>query len=205
MSLDYTTLQALVLSTAVRPELTAEAPGFVRLCEGMIRREVLAHETRVTLDETDRSSAGLYTLPDTIQEIRAAYYADVLLQDVGARGIKLLSSDAPLINYAVFLGAIEFRGVPATNAEIEIVGLGWPVALATTSTNALLTNHEALYLYGSLFALYQFTQDLELAQGALSTFRDAVDKVNRLFSRNTGGAQVLPAYNFGHTRIGRGY
>jgi len=175
----------------------------------MIRRSVRAHETRTTLDESDRSSGGLYILPDTIQEIRAVYtdgpVDSYTLENVGLAGIRMLPSDADPQHYAVSGSTVEFRGVPGTDTEFEIVGMGWPDPLATTATNALLTNHEAVYLYGGLFHLYYFAQDLELAQNALSAFNDAVQTLNKLIGRKIGGGSILPAYNFGHISTSRGY
>lgn len=209
MSYDYTTLQAAILSKSKRADLTAETADFVRLAEGMIRREIRASETRLTLAESDRVSDGLYTLPDTIQEVRAVYGTNgsetFALENVGLQGIRMLPSTADPQHYAVSGSTIEFRGVPGTDAEFEIVGFGWPAPLATTSTNALLTDHEALYLYGSLFHLWQRTQDFELAQSALSVFTDAARKLNDLIGRKVSGNSQLPIYNFGQVRIGRGY
>jgi hypothetical protein len=213
MSLNYTTLQSTVLAQAARAELTAECPQFIRMCEAMIRRKVRAFETRTTLDDSDRGddvTTGLYTLPDTIQEVRAIYAArdggeSYALENVGLAGIRMLPSSADPQHYAVSGSSIEIRGIPGDDAELEVVGIGWPDPLETTATNTLLSNHEDLYVYGTLFHLYQFTQDLELAQAALSTFTDAVDTVNEQIGRRIGGGSVLPAYNFGHVRTGRGY
>jgi len=209
--LDYTTLKALVLSTAVRSDLSAEVAGFVRLAEGMIRREVRAMETRTTLLEADRITVGegRYTLPDTIQEVRVIYGTvdedSYPLENVGLHGIRMLPADADPLHYAIVGGTIEIRGVPATDTEFEIVGIGWPDPLDTTAQNDLLEFHEAIYIYGSLFHLYQYTQDFELAQSALSVYTDARDKLNALIGRKLGGNSTLPAYNFGHIHTSRGY
>lgn len=209
MSLTYTTLQAALLSKSVHPELTTEAADFVRECEGMIRREVLAQETRTTLVEANRISEGLYSLPATIQQVRAVYGVNGTetfpMENVGLQGIRQLPASADAQHYAVSGNTIEFRGVPGTDAEFEIVGLGWPDALDVTPTNDLLTYHESLYVQGGLFFLYQHTQDFELAQAALSVFQRTVKTLNELISRKISGSSVLPAYNFGHVRTGRGY
>lgn len=212
-ALTYSTLQSTVLAQAARAELTAECPQFIRMCEAMIRRKVRAFETRTTLDDADRGddvTTGLYTLPDTIQEVRAIYAATAAgdsyaLENVGLAGIRMLSSSADPQHYAVSGSTIEIRGIPADDAELEVVGIGWPDPLETTATNWILTSHEDLYVYGTLFHLYQYTQDLELAQGALSTFTDAADALNEQIGRRIGGGSILPAYNFGHVRTSRGY
>lgn len=207
MSLDYTTLQSTVLAEAMHSELTTEVVGFIRKCEARIRRKVRALELRTTLDETDRNTEGIYNLSGQVLELRRVYTSDAVngAENVGIAGIRLLDATAPVIHYAVSGQTIEFRGVPATDAEIELVYRGWPDPLATTSTNELLTNHEDIYVSGTLFYLYKYTQDLELAQSELSVFNDAVNELNKQTGRLTGGGSILPAYNFGQIRIGRGY
>jgi hypothetical protein len=210
MSLNYTTLQSTVLAQAVHTELTTEVVQFIRMCESMIRREVTALELRSTLDETDRSSGGVYNLSGQVQEIRQIYAtasdgSTYALENVGLAGIRMLPADSDVQHYAVSGQTVEFRGVPGTDAELEIVYFGWPDPLSVTDSNELLTNFEDLYVFGTLFYLYNFTQDLELAQSALSVFTDAVEKINRATSRRIGGGSVLPAYNFGHVRTSTGY
>lgn len=210
MITNYTDLQAAILAQAVRAELTSECPQFVQLCEAMIRREVRAMETRTTLEEADRVSGGVYSLGGQVQAVRsivasASNGGTYRLENVGLAGIRILPADAEPQHFAIVGQTVEIRGVPATDAELELVYIGWPDALEDTATNELLTNYPDLYLYGSLFHLYNYTQDLELAQAALSVFGDAVEKVNEAIAHRIGGGSVMPAYNFGHVRIARGY
>ena len=210
MSLNYTTLQSTVLAQAARADLTTEVVQFIRMAEAMIRREVKAFEVRTTLEEADRSSGGVYNLSGQVQEIRgiwgtASDGTSYTLENVGLAGIRSIESDATPLYYAVSGQTVEFRGVPATDASFDLVVFGWPDPLATTSTNSLLTNHEDLYVYGTLFHLYNYTQDLELAQAALSVFLDAADKVNQLNGRLIGGSSIQPAYNFGQISTSTGY
>ena len=210
MSLTYTTLQSTVLAQAARTELTTEVLQFIRMCESMIRAEVEAFETRTTLVEADRSSGGVYNLSGQVQEVRAIYATDdqgetYALENVGLAGIRIIPSTADVQFYGISGQTIEFRGVPGTDASLEIVYYGWPDPLDTTATNTLLTNYEDLYVYGTLFHLYNYTQDLELAQASLSVFTAAVDRVNRSNAARNGGGSVMPAYNFGHIQAGSGY
>lgn len=209
MSLDYTSLQAWILARAVRPELTTEVVVFIRECEAMIRRKVEALELRVTLDESDRSSEGIYDLSGNVREVRAVFAADASgetysLENVGLAGIRQLRSDADVFHYAIVGQTIEFRGVPATDAELELVTLGWPAALATTSTNDLLTYHEDLYTFGGLHFLYEHTQDVELSDRAFAKFTTAAEDLNKLTRRRNGGGSVKPTYNFGQIPVSRG-
>lgn len=209
MSLDYTTLQSTVLAQAKRPELTTEVVQFIRSCESMIRRKLQASEFRITLDESARVADGVYTLPSNIQDVRAIFGTvnsnRVQLRNVGLSGINVLAPTDASIEYAISGHTVEFRGVPGTDSEFELVCFGWPDPLATTSTNTLLTQYEDLYVFGTLFFLYNHTQDLELAQSSLSVFEDVVKHVNKMASRIIGQPASPPAYNFGHMPIGQGY
>lgn len=210
MITDYASLQAAILAKAVTPELTTEVLEFIQSCEAMIRREVRAMETRTTLVEADRISGGVYDLGGQVQEVRSIIATSsggdtYRLENVGLAGIRMLSSSADPQHYAVSGQTVEIRGVPGTDAEFELVYVGWPDALSVTPTNELLTNHSDLYLFGSLFYLYNHTQDLELAQAALSVYGAARDTLNEAAERLKGGGSVMPAYNFGHVRIARGY
>jgi hypothetical protein len=209
MSLNYTTLQAWILSRAVRSELTTEVVNFIRECEAMIRRKVEAFELRVTLDESDRSSAGIYNLSGTVREVRAAYAEDAsgnsyALENVGVAGIRQLRSDADVYHYALVGQTIEFRGVPATDAELELVVMGWPDPLTTTASNDLLTYHEDIYTFGALYFLRDYEEDYEAAAQALDKFTRASEDFNKLVRRRIGGGSVLPFYNFGQIPVSRG-
>lgn len=208
--MNYADLQSTILATAVRPELTTEVVAFIRMCESMIRNIVDALELRTTLTEADRFDEGIYNLSGQVQRVRAVFAENasggaVTLENVGVAGIRMLPADADPTHYALVGQRIEFRGVPATDAELELVYFGWPDPLATTDENELLTNYEDLYVYGSLFHLYNYTQDLELAQSALSVFTNTARTINTATARRNSGGSVMPAYNFGHVKIGRGY
>lgn len=210
MALNYTTLQSTVLAQAIHTELSAQCPQFVRMCEAMIKREVRAFEVRGTVGESQRSSLGLYNLSGQVQEVRAVYATGpagntYALENVGAEGIRMLPDSADVQHYCVSGQTIEFRGVPGTGASMPIVYFGWPDALEVTATNQLLTDFEDMYVYGTLFHVHNYVQELELAQAALSVFGDCVAKLNKLNGRRSGGASILPAYNFGHINTGSRY
>jgi len=202
--MNYGALKTAVLAEAHRPDLTAEVAGFIRRAEGMIRRRLVGYELTATLDESDRDAAGVYDLPSNLLVLRAAHVMSLAgqsykLEDVGA-GIRLYPASAPVLQYAIRGTQIEFRGVPGTDAEIELHYFGHPAALsADADENTLLTDHEALYLEGALFYLYKHTQDLELAQGALDVFVDTIDTLNEAHARKVSGASIGAGYNFGQS------
>jgi len=219
VSLDYNGLQDWVVARAVRSDLGRVANGgdgsvvnFVREAEAFIRREVDALEVRTTLTDADRggiTTTGIYTLPSSrVREVRAAYATDATgqsypLENAGVAGIRQIRGDADVFHYAVSGQTIEFRGIPAAGASLELVTLGWPDALATTSTNLLLTEHEDIYTFATLAALYEYTQDVELADRARAVARDAASAFNKAVRHRIGGSSTLPFYNFGQIRTSR--
>lgn len=203
--MNFGQLKTQILAYAFRTGdtiVTAQCPSFVALAEGMLRRELTAMPLSIVLDETDRSSGGVYTLPSVATQVRAIYGTrnggEYALKQVSLEEIKRLDDTAPPLNFCVIGSTIEFRGVPATDEEFTLHYLGHPAALsADGDTNDVLTNHEALYVYGALFHLYQFTQDAELAQGAMDTFKQALERLNAQVTRKLAGARVAQSYHLG--------
>lgn len=208
--MDYATLKETVLAFGHRPDLTDEVPRFIALAEEMIRRDLRANVYTTTLDDDDRVEEGSakYNLPSTLLEIRSLVHQDddgIVLEPIGLHQIKDLPDTADPQSYAVIGdGTVEIRGTPSEEAEFELTYFGHPEALAADEdTNDLLTDHSTLYIEGALFHLYKFTQDLELAQGALDTFTASLEKLNEAAGRKLGGASVRPVYWFGP--VTRGY
>lgn len=206
--MNYASLKTRVLDYAGRPEMTDQVASFISLAEGMIRRDLRAAVYTVTLDEDDRDADGTYTLPTTLLEVRVLRVEDGTswrtLEQKSLAEVRTIPSSRPVEWFAVNGDTIEFRGVPGTDAEIELTYFGHPAPLAADGDeNDLLTNHEALYVYGALFHLHQYNQDVELAQAALDTFSDALGKLNEAAGRKLGGASMRGAYWFGPVK--RGY
>lgn len=201
--MNYGELKTAVVEGAHRSDLLADAPGFIRECEGMLRRTLkYAVPLTATLDEDDRVADGVYTLPSGLTLVRYVRVADGTrkrtLEQKSFGEIATLPSNASVLWFAVDDTTIEFRGVPDTDAEIELKYMGAPAALSDDEdTNDLLTNHETIYLSGSRFFLYKHTQDVELAQGELDTFTAAVETLNEQQARKLGGASVRRVYSFG--------
>jgi hypothetical protein len=205
----YSELQAWVLKEAVHAELTTEVVTFIAQCEALITRKIRAIEVDTTILEASRTLAGVYALPGRVLKVRvlqAPATDGVALENVGLAGIHMLPATADVQHYAIVGQNVEFRGVPGPNADFRIVYIGWPAALASANdTNEILTDHSDVYIAGALHYLYRYTQDFEAAQLQLSAFTDAAADLNAATARRFGGSSQLPAYNFGHVRVGRGY
>lgn len=208
--MNYGELKTFVLADAHRTDLTAEIAGYVRRAEGLIRRELVGYELSATLDEDDRVSGGVYTLPSTVLLVRTITGThsgdEYTLTDVGLANIKNIDDAAVPVHYAIRANTVEFRGVPDTDAAFTVNYFGHPAALAEDDDeNDLLTDHEELYIAGAQFYLFLHEQNRELANDAFSRFSDAIEKLNEAHARKIGGGGSVGAYNLGNTQIGSSY
>lgn len=196
----YTDLQTAIVEDTHRADLTSLLPRFIRLGEGLIRRDLRAYELLATLTDSDRVSDGLFTLPGTVIDIRAVHLVGRegdSLHRVSPSAIRRLSASADVVHYCQNGNdTIEFRGVPSATQTFEVRYFGTPAPLATTPTNTLLTDHEGLYQAAATYYLYLHTQDRELAQDHATTFDAIMERINETMARKIGGGAVAPTYNF---------
>lgn len=204
MSLTYSTLKAQILEDSHRSDLSLKVDDFVRQAEGQIFRMLRAAEMikRVDLDDTDRVTVdeGFYTLPSDYLEQRSLYLNGSnprALESVSLAELRQVSGSNQVRHYSVISDSeIEFRGVPSTDDTIELIYFARPAVLVDDDdTNSILTRHETIYLNASLAALYNYTQDLELAQKAQDTADAAITTLNEQAGRLLGGARTYGGYN----------
>ena len=199
--MNYTDLQAAIISDTHRADLAADIPRFIRLAEGLIRRDLRAYELTATLTDADRVTPGegIYTLPGRAVDIRSIHLVGRQgdsLQRVMPGHVRRLAATADVIQYCQHgSGTIEFRGVPSTSDSFELRYFGTPAPLEDVATNDLLTDHEGLYQAGAQYYLYLKTQDRELAQDQANTFDAIMERINEQMARKIGGGQVAPTYN----------
>ncbi len=198
--------QAVALQThRTTSQYAALIPDFIRQGEGMIRRELTAYSLAAVLDDTFRSAPGspVYLLPGPLAQIRVLIYNDArngrALQKTEPAGLTTTDIQSPPQVYAQYdPNTIEIRGNPATGATFNLLYFGLPAPLVNDAdTNELLTDHETLYLAASKFFLYEYSQDLELANAQLDLFNGVISSLNEFYDRMIGGQRVEQNYNFG--------
>lgn len=203
--MDYAALQAAIIDEAHRPDLTAKAPEFIKRAEDFIARKVRAAEMIAHAEITDAERIGdnVFSLPDDFLEARALWAPSVQgrerwLEQRSLSEIRRLPLAFHVQWYAVSGDRIEFRGNPSESVEIDLEYFARPAALEDDAdTNALLANHEELYVAAGCFYLFRYTQDLELAQAHLDSFTDTVEGVNEQAGRHLGSPTSNPVYTFG--------
>jgi len=210
----YAELRAMILDESHRADLVARVPSFVDRAEAMLSRRLRAVEMLAvaTLTEAERSEpeSPVYNLPALFLEDRALSCDSVPLRKVGRDALMATTSSGPVMVYYLRNTAdnfqIEFRAVPGVDATIDMEYFARPVALVDdTDTNRLLASHESVYLHAALFALYSWTQDLELAQHAYDTWLGSCETLNEQAGRYLGGTGLRPGHNLGHFRVSGGY
>ncbi len=202
MSLNYGTLKTKILTDTHRQDLTGVVADFVRAAEGVIYRNLRAAEMiqRATLTDADRVTVdeGFYSLPsDYLEERQLFLNGRVPLESVSLAELRELSGGDPVRYYAVISDReIEFRGVPSTTDEIELMYFARPAALTDDAdTNSILTRHESIYVDAAQAELYRFTQDLELAQNRAQSALEAIESLNEQAGRLIGGARTAGYYD----------
>lgn len=205
MSLNYGTLKTQILDETHRPELTTQVVNFIRVAEGLIARELRCAEmlTRVDLTDSDRVTVdeGFFTLPTNYLEERQLFlvgtaYGDIALESVSLAELRLVAGSAPVRHYSIIsLDEIEFRGVPGTTDTIELMYYARPTSFSgDADVNDILTKHESIYLDAAKAALYEYTQDVELAEKHGAAAMGAIEQLNQQAGRVTGGARTFGYY-----------
>jgi hypothetical protein len=186
----YTELQTAVANWLARDDLTARIPEFITLAEAKFNR-VLLHprmETRATLTvDTNLASPEFLDLPTDFQTMRSARLSGV----TGKPRLNFMTqtqmddyrysidnvSDQPCY-FSITGDEMELAPTPNENYTVQIVYRANIPALASNSTNWLLTLAPDLYLYGALLEASPYIQNderLSVWGGALAT---VIDQLN---------------------------
>ena len=158
----YTELQAAVANWLARDDLTLRVPEFITLAEAKFNR-VLLHpkmEARDTLTvDTNLSDPEFLDLPTDFQTMRSARLSGV----TGKPRLAFMTqtqmddyrystdnvTDQP-VYFSIVGDQMELAPTPNEDFDVEIVYRANIPALASNSTNWLLTLAPDLYLYGAL-------------------------------------------------------
>ena len=168
---NYSDLVASVASWMNRTDLASVIPDFVTIAESKIARDLrlrtqLTSGTLTTSTTTravalptgwlEFESVTIDGTPDTLCTFRTTEYLDLVFPESG-------SSGKP-IAYSIEGTNILFGPTPASAYTVNIDYYARFGALASSSTNWLLTNHPNVYLYACLREGAFFTKDQAGAQ-----------------------------------------
>lgn len=173
MATSYSTLKTEIADFAERNDLTSVIDTFIDLCEAEMQRELKLLEFETTGTVTVTSGSG--TLPTGFLGARTLSWdgdEDRILRYVTPDRLNTFNASNPsLVHYYTITGdTIKFADDASGTLNITYMARFTPLSDSNT-TNAIITNHPAAYLYGSLKHLSVYLQNPEGAMGYDSLFK----------------------------------
>lgn len=193
----YTELQDAVANWLARNDLTARVPEFVTLCEAKLNRLLFVPqmETRSTTTcDTSDDEPEFLSLPSDFQSMRRVRLSSV----TGKPRLNFMSqtqlddyrysidnvSDQP-VYFTIMGDELELAPTPNEDYTVEMVYRKNIPALASNSTNWLLTAAPDAYLYGALLESAPYIkEDSRIAVWATG-FATVISDLNTLAFRNS--------------------
>jgi hypothetical protein len=207
----YTELLAAGANWLARDDLTLRLPEFVTLCEAKLNRELFVRqmETRstTTADTTDDEPEFL-SLPSDFQSMRRIRLTGVtgkpLLTFLSSTQMdefrfKSANTAGQPCYFTIFGDEIELAPTPDQDYAIEMVYRKNIPALASNSTNWLLTLAPDAYLYGMLLESAPYIKEDERIQTWAAGFSNAIESLNRLGLTSTFNAGPMTVRISGQT------
>jgi hypothetical protein len=192
---DYTTLIAAVTEYLARDQdttLIARIPTFVQLSEAKFNRTLFVRQmeqrSTATVD-TGSTEPEFISLPSDFQSMRRIRLSSVdgkprleFLSGVQMDEFRLSEANvAARPRYFTIIGSeIELLPTPDGDYTIEMVYRKNVPALASNSTNWLLTLAPDAYLYGTLLEASPYTKNDERIPVWAAGFSNAIDGLNNL-------------------------
>ena len=197
---NYVELQAAAANWLARDDLTSRIPEFITLCEAKLNRELFVRqmEARSTTSvDTSDDEPEFLSLPSDFQSMRR-----VRLTGITGKPRLEFRSNSQLDEYrygignitgqpryfTIFGDEIELVPTPDTDYEVEMIYRKNIPALASNSTNWLLTLAPDAYLYGTLLESAPYIKEDARIQVWAMGFSNAVDSLNRLGLTSTFNA-----------------
>lgn len=204
MITDYTSLQAAVTEYLARDQdatLIARIPTFIQLFEAKMNRSLYVRQMEVrstTTVDTASTEPEFISLPTDFQSMRRIRLSSVtgkphldFKSGTQLDEFRLSISNVagqPLF-FSIFGSEIELAPTPNQNYTIEMVYRQNVPALATNSTNWLLTLAPDLYLYGALLESAPYIKEdarIQVWATGLSTALDALNNLGMTSTFNSG-------------------
>jgi len=174
----FSTLKSDIADWSARDDLTAAIPSFIRIGEAMINRDirVIEMEEDATLVVTSANNYAV-DLPDGFLGFRSLYNTEsrnprmvyvepdrfhVVDNSPNDGFSELRSSETP---YTIESNKVKVDASPGATASITLEAVYFKRLDAlsdSNTTNDVLQAHYDLYLYGSLVALWDYVDELEM-------------------------------------------
>jgi len=193
----YAELKTSVISWSHRNDLDLLIDDFIALAEAEMFKGK-SHECLQLRDMETTSTASLnaieLALPDNFQSMRSFRITGDSITDLQYKTPQDLyvrtGTGRPA--YYTITSQLEFDVAPDETYTAEMVYLKKPTGLSSSNTtNAVLTNHPDIYLFGALWALFVHAVDDMQAQKYYMLFINAIDGANH---ENEEGQYAVAPY-----------
>jgi hypothetical protein len=194
---NYTQLVSTIAEYLARDDLTLRIPDFVTLAEAKFNR-TLFHprmETRTTLTvntllpspefldlPTDFQTIRMVRLPDEVGKPRLQFMSQTQIDDYRYSRDNVAGSP---VYFTIVGDQIELAPTPNEDMDVEVLYRANIPALATNSTNWLLTIAPDLYLYGTLLEATPYIQNDERISLWATGMQTVLDQLNALAERQS--------------------
>ena len=176
---NYTDLQASVAAWMNRSDLTALIPDFIAIAEARIQDDLRVRQMITEVNLNTVIATQKIALPADWLEFKSVVYAGDPMEYMPLDRIKEYADEtgrSDPLGYSIEGLNLIVAPTPATVYAIATTYYAKVPAIATASTNWLLTKYPNIYLYGSLVSANQYTMDMQKADywGGLYTQAIAV-------------------------------
>lgn len=193
----YLGLRDAIEAWSHRNDVASRLDDFIDMAESEMLKwlRIRDMETRSTA-----MTAGRYlSLPPAFMEMRrlqivsGTQYFEIL--QATPEGMKI-TADSGMPKLFVVTSQLEFDRVPDSTYTVEMQYYAKPTALSSSNTsNAVLTRFPSIYLFGSLWALYQWSLQEDKAEYFNQKFMQAIQSANREDKKGRHGP--APAMRYG--------
>ena len=200
----YDNLVKEIIDWSHREDLGVKIPDFIRLAENaMYSNEVAPLMIRSMEMISTAATAGQYVaLPDDFESARSVRLVTgdnggQLVFQAPEQMFKQVASGRP--NFFTIIGnEVQLDRVPDSGYTLEIQYFRKEPQLSSlVQTNAILTNHPSIYLYGALAQVYFYLQDNEQAQKYTQLFISAVKGANKADKKGRYGPAPSMSLDYG--------
>ena len=196
----YTGLQNAVADYLTRDDMSERIPGWIRLAEAQIARDL----RRTTRRETTTVSASSFVLPPTVAELRSARlitgspHRDVPLRNVTVEQLAERRAGRSATGRPVYfsLRGTELLLVPAPDQPYTMEYLYFQKLVplsADNATNVVLAEAPDLYLFGTLKEASTFLDDDERTPLWDAKYNAALASLDRVRVGEETRASLRPA------------
>lgn len=187
---NYTDLQAAVIEWLHRDGDTAFAarvPDFIAMAESRANGHLKARAMELRSTLACVAGNAFVTLPTDMLEMRRLTVSSTnpvqtlkyVTPDELTHDYSYTTSGVPYV-FAVIGSTVQLAPTPDQAYSLELSYMQKIPALASNSTNWLLTAYPDVYLYGALIQAATYVQDFSILNTLQTLYRDAVENMNAI-------------------------